>query len=113
MVKVDTFYFYLDLILLATTYDPVTFVINGNEYNLTSAVLTVDMGIGNNTCVLSTIPLNMEYWGFDWLLGDPFIRQWCHIHDVQNLQQGFAPALPILQLQRQFDSAPASSSDYD
>jgi len=78
------------------TYDPLTFVINGNSYNLTSSVLNIDVGFGNN-CLFGAIPapyLTM-FMGIDWILGDPFIRQYCAVHDVANERIGFAPALPM------------------
>jgi len=79
------------------TYDPVTFVISGNSYNLTSSVLNVDIGIGNNTCLFGAIPVPYltMFMGIDWILGDPFIRQYCAVHDVVNERIGFAPALPM------------------
>jgi len=81
------------------TYDPVTFVISGNSYNLTSSVLNVDIGFGNNKCLFAAIPVDYfsYFFGLDWILGDPFIRQYCAVHDVTNQQIGFAPALPIQQ----------------
>jgi hypothetical protein len=79
------------------TYKPVTFVINGNSYNLTSSVLTVDVGFGSNYCLFAAIPVPglTRYMGIDWILGDPFIRQYCAVHDVINERIGFAPALAL------------------
>jgi len=79
------------------TYKPVTFVINGNSYNLTSSVLTIDVGFGSNYCLFGAIPVpNLTArMGIDWILGDPFIRQYCAVHDVVNERIGFAPSLPI------------------
>jgi len=78
-------------------YKTVTFVINGNSYNLTSSVLNVDVGFGHNKCLFAAIPVPyMTYrMGIDWILGDPFIRQYCAVHDVTNERIGFAPALPM------------------
>jgi hypothetical protein len=79
------------------TYNPVTFVIHGNSYNLTSSVLNVDIGLGNNQCLFAAIPVPFfsDFMGIDWILGDPFIRQWCAVHDVVNQQIGFAPNLNL------------------
>jgi len=80
-----------------SAYKPVTFVINGNSFNLTSSVLTVDVGFGSNYCLFAAIPVpNLSYrMGIDWILGDPFIRQYCAVHDVVNEKIGFAPALAL------------------
>jgi hypothetical protein len=59
------------------TYDPITFVVNGIQYNLTSSVL------------------NMDGWGIDWILGDPWIRQYCQVYDIGQTRIGFAPALAM------------------
>ena len=87
-----------------------TFVINGKEYNLTSAVLTMDNGKGNGQCLLAVYPMDWSGMSIRWTLGAPFIRQWCNIHDVQNLKLGLAPALPVLQLQKQAPNSDASST---
>jgi hypothetical protein len=74
-------------------YDPVTLTINGNPYHLTSKVLTMNVGFGNNQCLFAMIPnlaavlVNME---FDWLLGDPFIRQYCQVYDMGQRRLGLA-----------------------
>jgi hypothetical protein len=79
------------------SYTPVTFVINGNSYNLTSSVLTMDLGLGNNKCLFAMIPVQnfWYYMGIDFLMGDPWIRQYCAMHDVVNQQIGFAPTLAL------------------
>jgi len=79
------------------TYSPVTFVINGSSYNLTSTVLNVDIGLGKNKCLFGAIPVDglSDNMGIDWILGDPFIRQYCAVHDVFNQRIGFAPALAL------------------
>ena len=74
-----------------------TLVINGKEYNLTSSVLTMDTGLNEQRLHICCAGADMSEWGIDWILGDPFIRQWCNTHDVQNLQLGLAPALAVLQ----------------
>jgi hypothetical protein len=74
-------------------YTPVTFVINGLQYNLTSAVLTMDVGIGGNKCLFAPYPWDMSDFGLDWILGDPFIRQYCQIYDIGQSRLGFANPL--------------------
>jgi len=77
------------------TYDPITFTINGLQYNLTSAVLTMDVGLGNGKCLFAGYPMNMDGWGIDWILGDPWIRQFCQIYDIGQERIGFAPSLAL------------------
>lgn len=36
--------------------------------------------------------------GPSWILGDPFIRQYCQIYDVGNKRMGFAPSLQALDM---------------
>lgn len=71
-------------------YDPVTFIINDRPYTLSSAVLTLDVGIGENKCLFGIYPYDL---GFpQWILGDPFIRQYCNIYDIGLSRIGFAKA---------------------
>jgi hypothetical protein len=77
------------------TYDPITFVVNGLQYNLTSAVLNMDVGLDNGKCLFAGYPLNMDGWGIDWILGDPWIRQFCQVYDIGQTRIGFAPSLSL------------------
>jgi len=71
-------------------YDPVVFTINEKQYALTSRVLTMDIGLGNNKCLFGIVPYDL---GFpQWILGDPFIRQYCNIYDIGLSRIGFAKA---------------------
>jgi hypothetical protein len=74
-------------------YEPVTLVINGLQYNLTSAVLTMDVGFGHNKCLFAPYPYDFGDIGLDWVLGDPFIRQFCQIYDIGQSRLGFANPL--------------------
>jgi Eukaryotic aspartyl protease len=81
----------------------VTFAINGHQYNVTSAVLTMDIGLGGNRCLFGIYPIDLSALvssddsdfkvDFSWILGDPFIRAYCHVHDVGNRRLGLA--MPI------------------
>jgi len=84
------------LIKCDATYDPITFTINGRQYNLTSDVLTMDLGIGQNQCLFGAAPMDglSDNYGLDWILGDPFIRAFCQIYDVANNRIGLAPSIP-------------------
>lgn len=52
------------------TYDPVSFSINGKVYNLTSDVLTMDVGLGGNLCLFGVDPMDglTDVMGLDWIL---------------------------------------------
>jgi len=75
------------------TLAPVTFVINGKQYNLTTGVLSMDVGIGDGHCLFTAYPYDMDDFGLDWILGDPFIRQFCQIYDIGQSRLGFANPL--------------------
>jgi len=77
------------------TYDPITFTINGLQYNVTSAVLNMDVGLDNNKCLFAGYPMNMDGWGIDWIMGDPWIRQFCQVYDIGQTRIGFAPSLAL------------------
>jgi len=44
------------------------------------------------TCYFDFFPFDFGGFGPSWILGDPFIRQYCNIYDIGNQQIGFAPA---------------------
>jgi len=71
------------------TYNPLTLVINGLQYNLTSQVLTMDVGLGDD-CLFAPYPLDLSSIGLDWILGDPWIRMFCNIYDIGLSRIGFA-----------------------
>lgn len=48
----------------------------------------------SNTCVFTFFPFEFGGFGPSWILGDPFIRQYCNIYDFVNKQVGFAKANP-------------------
>lgn len=43
----------------------------------------VDLDVGNGSCALG-VDYDFES-DFDWLLGDAFLRSWCHVFDVSFL----------------------------
>ncbi|CAK5083525.1 unnamed protein product [Meloidogyne enterolobii] len=60
------------------TYNPITFKINGNKYNLTKEVLTIDVYDPLHLkCLFGMVPQNFPSGSLDWILGAPFIRQYC------------------------------------
>lgn len=46
--------------------------------------------ISDDVCELAMFPNEGTGLGPDWILGDPFLRQFCNIHDVKNKRIGFA-----------------------
>ncbi|KAI1716880.1 eukaryotic aspartyl protease domain-containing protein [Ditylenchus destructor] len=82
------------LIDCAATYEPVTFTINKVDYNLTSSVLTMDVGLEDNTCIFGIDAVDFGG-GLDWILGDPFIRQYCNVYDIGNKRMGFSASLKL------------------
>ncbi|EGT60508.1 hypothetical protein CAEBREN_13884 [Caenorhabditis brenneri] len=47
----------------------------------------------SNTCLLAISGLSGYGMGPTWILGTPFMRQFCHIHDIGNQKMGLAKSL--------------------
>uniref|UniRef100_A0A914DBB0 Peptidase A1 domain-containing protein n=1 Tax=Acrobeloides nanus TaxID=290746 RepID=A0A914DBB0_9BILA len=69
---------------------PFTLVIGGKTYSITEKQLKVDAG--NGQCYWAVFPFDFGGFGPSWILGDPFIRQYCNTYDLGNKRIGFAPA---------------------
>ncbi|KAL7075571.1 hypothetical protein ACQ4LE_005155 [Meloidogyne hapla] len=75
-------------------YNPITFKINGIKYNLTKEVLTIDVYDPLHLkCLFGMVPQNFPNGILDWILGAPFIRQYCNIYDIGKSRMGFAQVL--------------------
>ncbi|KHJ86453.1 putative phage head-tail adaptor, partial [Oesophagostomum dentatum] len=48
---------------------------------------------GFNTCLFTVFPEMSGMLGRTWILGDPFIRQYCNVHDMGKKRMGFAESL--------------------
>uniref|UniRef100_A0A914RGX4 Peptidase A1 domain-containing protein n=1 Tax=Parascaris equorum TaxID=6256 RepID=A0A914RGX4_PAREQ len=46
--------------------------------------------VGVGQCALALFPMSGSGWGPSWILGDPFIRQYCQVHDIGRRRIGFA-----------------------
>jgi len=81
------------LINCDAAYSPVVMRINGREYSLTSKVLTMRAEHGN-TCLFAIQPVDYSDGGDDgeWVLGAPFIRQYCNVYDIGGKRIGLAAA---------------------
>jgi hypothetical protein len=64
-------------------------VIGGKTYAISSKQMIVDAG--NNQCYWAAFQMGSGF-GLSWILGDPFIRQFCNVYDLGNKRIGFAPA---------------------
>ncbi|PAV79711.1 hypothetical protein WR25_19088 [Diploscapter pachys] len=64
--------------------------IGANKYSIQPANYIVPLGDG--TCLMGIFPFDFGGFGPSWILGDPFIRQYCNIYDIGNKQMGFAPS---------------------
>ncbi|PIC22608.1 hypothetical protein B9Z55_016598 [Caenorhabditis nigoni] len=73
------------------TPGPLGVTIGGHDYQIQHYNYIADVGDG--TCVLTLFPMDFGGFGPTWILGDPFIRQYCNIYDLGNLRMGFAPSL--------------------
>lgn len=71
----------------STTVD---IMIGSNTYSIQPINYIVP--IGNNKCLFGFFPFSFGGFGPSWILGDPFIRQYCNIYDIGNKQIGFAPS---------------------
>ncbi|CAJ0604208.1 unnamed protein product [Cylicocyclus nassatus] len=66
----------------------VTITIAGKDYPITAKNLIVH--IDENTCVLGLQPRIGASLAPQWILGGPFLREYCNIHDMANKQIGFS-----------------------
>lgn len=65
-------------------FSPVTLTIGGKDYDIEARQL-VNQNDGGCYLALATTPIDRL-----WILGDPFVRQFCQIHDIGNRRIGFA-----------------------
>jgi len=69
---------------------PLTIGIGSNTYSITEKQLKVDAG--NGQCYWAVFPFDFGGFGPSWILGDPFIRQYCNTYDLGGKRIGFSPA---------------------
>ncbi|EYC31698.1 hypothetical protein Y032_0003g1190 [Ancylostoma ceylanicum] len=70
----------------------ITLTVGKHRYTIESKNLIIR--VDENTCILALRGYG-AFWGANWILGAPFIRQFCNIYDVGNKQIGFANSLQI------------------
>jgi len=66
-----------------------TITIGGKPYAINAKNMIVDAG--NGQCYWAAFQMGGGF-GLDWILGDPFIRQFCNVYDLGNKRIGFAPS---------------------
>uniref|UniRef100_A0A8R1I0F9 Peptidase A1 domain-containing protein n=2 Tax=Caenorhabditis japonica TaxID=281687 RepID=A0A8R1I0F9_CAEJA len=69
----------------------IVFTINGNTYNMPSTSFVVSAGPG--PCMFAFYDLTAGGFYPSWMLGPPFMRAYCHVHDMQAGRLGLAKAL--------------------
>lgn len=67
--------------------------IGGGKYTIDSENLIVSAGNAQGQCMLALFGMPGQGFGPEWILGDPFIRQFCNVHDMGNKRIGFAKPL--------------------
>jgi hypothetical protein len=72
------------------TPPPVSIGIGSNTYTLTEKQLIISAG--NGQCYWGVFPFSFGGFGPAWILGDPFIRQYCNTFDLGGKRIGFSPA---------------------
>ncbi|KAF1754380.1 hypothetical protein GCK72_020941 [Caenorhabditis remanei] len=74
----------------AASHPDIKLHIGGNEYHITSAEYVLDIGLGNDKCVLAIFVDTGLAPEADWILGDAFIRRYCQIYDFGNSRMGLS-----------------------
>jgi len=72
------------------TPPPLTIKIGANSYTLTEKQMIVDAG--NGQCYWAMFPFDFGGMGPAWILGDPWIRQYCNTYDLGGKRIGFSAA---------------------
>ncbi|CAJ0582406.1 unnamed protein product, partial [Mesorhabditis spiculigera] len=73
------------------TIPDIVLTIGGKQYAIQQENLIVTAGEPDNKyCYLAIFDWDGD--GTDWILGDPFIRQFCHVFDIGKQRVGFAPS---------------------
>ncbi|CAO4381653.1 unnamed protein product [Caenorhabditis nigoni] len=68
-------------------------VIGNNIYSIDPINYIIDVGRRDGFCVFAAFAFNNFGFGPQWILGDPFIRQYCNVHDLKLQRMGFAKNL--------------------
>jgi hypothetical protein len=69
---------------------PLNIVIGSNTYSIKEKQMIINAG--NGQCYWALFPFDFGGFGPSWILGDPFIRQFCNTYDLGGKRIGFSPA---------------------
>jgi len=70
---------------------PVNFMIAGKNLSVTHDQYIIDMDIGGGLCMFAFLPMGPVDSSYPkWILGDPFCRSYCQVHDIGRKRIGFA-----------------------
>ncbi|VDK45206.1 unnamed protein product [Anisakis simplex] len=73
---------------------PISITIGNNIYKITPENYIVE--IEPNECVFGFFSVSLSGgYGPTWILGNPFIREYCQVHDIRGKRIGFAPSKRI------------------
>ncbi|EFP13377.1 hypothetical protein CRE_11371 [Caenorhabditis remanei] len=75
-----------------TTQPDLIFTINGINYPVKSVEYILDLGLDSRQCALTFFGMSASSFGPAWVLGDTFIRSYCHVYDYGNMRIGLAKA---------------------
>uniref|UniRef100_A0A183UXK9 Aspartic protease 6 n=1 Tax=Toxocara canis TaxID=6265 RepID=A0A183UXK9_TOXCA len=67
---------------------PIEIIIGHNIYTITAHNYIIELA--PKTCALAFFGADFGGFGPSWILGNPFIREYCQIHDIGNKRIGFA-----------------------
>jgi len=71
---------------------PIGMTIGSQTYQIQQVNYIIDAGFGGQ-CYFAFFPFSFGGGGPAWILGDPFIRQYCNMYDLGNGRIGFANSL--------------------
>ncbi|KHJ76440.1 hypothetical protein OESDEN_23940 [Oesophagostomum dentatum] len=66
----------------------INLTIDGKLYPISAKNFVIQ--IGSDVCILGFQPTFGSSYGPEWILGGPFLREYCNVHDVGKKQIGFA-----------------------
>ncbi|CCD67830.2 Peptidase A1 domain-containing protein [Caenorhabditis elegans] len=75
------------------TLPDMVFTIGGNSYNVRAVEYVVNLNLPNGQCALSLFGTAASQSGPAWILGDNFLRSYCHVFDFGNSRIGLAKAI--------------------